>query len=39
MIRVLDFDLAAAGIAKVDERGRTVGVHALRHTFASHRWA
>jgi len=36
MIRVFDLDLAAAGIAKVDERGRTVDVHALRHTFASH---
>jgi len=39
MIRVLDFDLAAAGIARVDERGRTVDIHALRRTFASHRWA
>ena len=36
MIRVFDLDVAAAGIAKVDERGRTVDVHALRHTFASH---
>ena len=39
MIRVLELDLAAAGIARVDERGRTVDIHALRRTFASHRWA
>lgn len=46
--RVLDKDLVAAGIArrvkvdgkwkidKRDERGRTVDVHALRHTFGTH---
>jgi len=47
--RILDRDLAAAGIARLvknpktgktridksDERGRTIDVHALRHTFAS----
>ena len=29
-------DLAAAGIPKRDERGRTIDVHALRHTFGTH---
>jgi len=28
--------LAAAGIPKRDERGRTVDLHALRHTFGTH---
>jgi integrase len=48
LIRILDRDLVHAGIARVevrkgkktiiktDERGRTVDVHALRHTFGSH---
>ena len=36
MIRTFDRDRAAAGIVKRDERGRTVDVHALRHTFATH---
>lgn len=36
LVKILDRDLAAAGIAKRDERGRTVDVHALRHTFATH---
>jgi site-specific recombinase XerD len=27
---------AAAGIPKRDDRGRTVDVHALRHTFGTH---
>ena len=49
LVRVLDKDLVAAGIArwvevapgqwkidKRDERGRTVDVHALRHTFGTH---
>jgi len=36
LIRILDRDLAAAGIPKRDERGRTVDVHAMRHTFATH---
>jgi Phage integrase family len=33
--RILDHDLRAAGIPKRDERGRTVDVHALRHTFGT----
>jgi integrase len=36
LIRILDRDLAAAGIPKRDERGWSVDVHAMRHTFASH---
>ena len=36
MIRVFDRDLAAASIAKHDERGRVVDLHALRHTFGTH---
>ena len=36
LIRIFDKDLAAAGIAKRDERGRSADVHALRFTFASH---
>ena len=35
-IRVFDRDLAAAEIAKHDERGRVVDIHALRHTFGTH---
>ena len=35
LIRILNRDLAAAGIPKVDERGRTVDVHALRTTFGT----
>jgi integrase len=35
LIRVLNRDLKAAGIPKVDERGRQVDVHALRHTFGT----
>jgi len=35
-VKILDRDLAAAGIPKRDERGRTVDVHALRHTFGTH---
>jgi len=34
--RILDRDLKVAGIPKRDQRGRTVDVHALRHTFATH---
>lgn len=34
-IKVLNQDIAFAGIAKHDERGRTVCVHSLRHTFAT----
>jgi integrase len=36
LVRVLDRDLHAAGIPKRDARGRTVDVHAMRGTFASH---
>jgi site-specific recombinase XerD len=32
---ILDRDLKAAGIPKRDDRGRTLDVHALRHTFAT----
>ena len=28
--------IAAAGIATTDERGRTVDLHCLRHTFGTH---
>ena len=34
--RVLDKDLAYAGIPKRDEAGRTLDVHSFRHSFASH---
>ena len=34
--RILGRDLALAGIPKRDTRGRTVDVHALRHTFGTH---
>jgi len=36
LVKILDRDMAAAGIPKRDDRGRTVDVHALRHTFATH---
>jgi integrase len=36
LVKILDRDLRCAGIPKRDERGRTVDVHALRHTFATH---
>ncbi len=35
LVRILDRDLIAAGIPKRDERGRTVDVHALRHSFGT----
>jgi len=35
-VRILDRDLAAAGIPKRDARGRTVDLHALRHAFGTH---
>ncbi len=35
LIRVLDRDLSACGILKRDDRGRTLDVHALRHTFCT----
>jgi len=36
LTRILDRDLAAAGIPKRDERNRIVDVHALRVTFGTH---
>jgi len=35
LVRILDRDLKAAGIAKRDDRGWTVDVHALRHSFGT----
>jgi integrase len=35
LVRILDRDLKAAGIAKKDERGRSLDVHAFRHTFGT----
>ena len=35
LVKVLNRDLDTAGIAKADERGRTVDVHSLRMTFAT----
>ncbi len=35
LVRILDRDLKTAGIAKRDERGRTIDVHALRTTFGT----
>jgi integrase len=35
LLRILDRDLIAAGIPKRDERGRTVDVHAMRHSFGT----
>ncbi len=35
LVKILDRDLAVAGIAKRDDRGRTIDVHALRHTFGT----
>ncbi len=35
LVRILDRDLQAAGIAKIDDRGRTLDLHALRHTFGT----
>jgi len=36
LLRILNRDLKLAGIPKVDERGRTVDIHAMRHTFGTH---
>ena len=36
LLRILNRDLAFAGIDKTDDRGRTIDVHALRHTFGTH---
>jgi len=35
LVRILDRDLKLAGIPKRDERGRTIDVHAMRHTFGT----
>ena len=35
LLRILNLDLNAAGIPKRDARGRTVDIHALRHTFGT----
>ena len=34
-VKIFDRDLKAAGIAKIDDRGRTLDVHALRTTFGT----
>ncbi len=36
LLRILNRDLAFAGIPKTDDRGRTIDLHALRHTFGTH---
>ena len=35
LVKTLDRDLAAAGIAKRGDRGRTIDVHGLRQAFGS----
>ncbi len=35
LVKILNRDLEAAGIPKIDDRGRTLDVHALRHTFGT----
>jgi len=35
LVRILNRDLSLAGIPKRDDRGRTLDVHALRHTFGT----
>ena len=35
LVRIMNRDLKAAGIPKRDDRGQTLDVHALRHTFGS----
>src|SRR5437016_1930157 len=35
LVRIFDRDLRMAGIAKRDDRGRTLDVHALRTTFGT----
>jgi len=35
LIKILDRDLATAGIAKIDDRKRSLDVHALRTTFGT----
>jgi integrase len=36
LVKILNRDLRLAGILKRDERGRTIDVHAFRHTFGTH---
>lgn len=36
LVGIFDRDLAAAGIDKHDDRGRSLDIHALRHTFGTH---
>jgi integrase len=36
LVKVLNRDLAFAGIPKRDDRGKAIDVHALRHTFCTH---
>jgi len=36
LLRIMDRDLIAAGIDKIDERGRRVHLHALRHSTGTH---
>ena len=36
LLRILDRDLKAAGIPKIDSEGFVVHVHALRHSFGTH---
>jgi len=35
LVKTLDRDLVVAGIAKIDDRGRSLDVHALRHSFGT----
>jgi len=35
LVKILDRDLAVAGIEKVDEENRSIDVHALRHVFCT----
>ena len=36
LVRILNRDLKAADMPKRDERGRTVDVHAMRHSFGTY---
>ncbi len=36
LVRILNRDMKAAGIPKIDGQGRTVDVHAMRTTFGTH---
>ena len=36
LLRIMNRDLAAAGISKVDQHGETLDIHALRKTFGTH---